>query len=85
VRKIPHYPFDALIPYIEDVWSPDLHDIPPPYIGPCGKAAIVLGVHSKTPQNWVRRGLGELQADRMACRLGYHPSLIWPEWWDGAA
>lgn len=42
-----------------------------------------LGVH----RQWVMRriaagGFTEAEADRIAIRLGEHPSYIWPNWWD---
>ena len=44
--------------------------------------AVLLGVSRRSIAVWRRRGdLGLGLADRLACRLGLHPSLIWPEWW----
>lgn len=34
---------------------------------------------------WGRAGLPAENADIVACALGVHPSLIWPEWWQSAA
>jgi hypothetical protein len=30
---------------------------------------------------WRQRGLTDILADQIACRLGVHPSAIWGEWW----
>jgi transposase len=42
--------------------------------------ADTVGVSYRTVQRWQRRGLTIWQADRVACRFGTHPSLIWPDW-----
>ncbi len=39
------------------------------------------GVHRWQIERWRQTGLTEAQADHLACRLGIHPSAIWPEWW----
>jgi hypothetical protein len=45
----------------------------------------LVGVHTRQVQRWVEEGgLTELQADRAACAIRLHPSLIWPDWWAGA-
>lgn len=44
-----------------------------------------LGVCESQPSKWQRRGLTTAAADRAAIRLGLHPSLLWPEWWETAA
>lgn len=31
-----------------------------------------------------RDGLTDVQADRWATRLGYHPAQVWPDWIDAA-
>jgi hypothetical protein len=50
-------------------------------IGPVGKAAVVLGIDRSRLYAWRRRGVRYYTADWLAIRLGYHPSLIWEEWW----
>jgi len=44
--------------------------------------AELLGVSDRTVVRWLVVGLLDTQADRMAVRLGYHPSMLWPEWFD---
>lgn len=48
-------------------------------------AAEILGVSLHTLRRWKYVGGLELchwQADRYACRLGYHPSSVWGQkWW----
>ena len=49
-------------------------------IGPCG-AARLLGIDPVTLRRWDRAGgLDEFQADWAACRLGFHPGIVWPTW-----
>lgn len=54
-----------------------------------GEMAMRLGVGraclSKIRVRGPRPGLlTDLLADRWACALGFHPSLLWPaEWWQG--
>lgn len=43
--------------------------------------AVALGTNTKQIARWRQDGLPEHHADRIACRLGRHPSAIWPEWW----
>lgn len=31
---------------------------------------------------YATEGIPLLAADQMACRLGMHPSAVWPEWFD---
>lgn len=41
-----------------------------------------LNVSSRTLTRILRaRDLAEPTADRMACRLGLHPALLWPKQW----
>lgn len=42
--------------------------------------AEVVGVPQSTLMGWVRRGMSFHQADIAACRAGYHPATVWPEW-----
>lgn len=45
--------------------------------------AIQLGVSSRTISRLLRaRDVAEPVADRMACRLGLHPILLWPRDWN---
>jgi hypothetical protein len=43
--------------------------------------AARIGVSTRTIQRWKLNGITVWQADRMACALGTHPSLIWADWW----
>lgn len=40
----------------------------------------LTGYHRRTLDRWVRAGIPEMDADRIAISLGLHPSLIWDEW-----
>lgn len=42
-------------------------------------ASKELGVSGSTLQQY-RQGMSEKVADRLACKAGFHPSLIWPHW-----
>lgn len=42
----------------------------------------LIGASHETIEACKVYGCSDLQADRWACRLGYHPSLIWPDWFD---
>lgn len=46
--------------------------------------ADAIGVNRRTIQRW-RHGafLTIPQADRVACRLGLHPCLLWSDWYEG--
>jgi hypothetical protein len=39
-----------------------------------------LGTSPRQIRRWRATGLTETQADRLACRLGQHPSQVWPSW-----
>ena len=43
-----------------------------------------LGIGGYTWAIAKAEGLTEAQADTWAVRCGWHPSNIWPEWWDHA-
>jgi hypothetical protein len=42
--------------------------------------AKALGLHLKQLQRYAAHGVTDIAADRLACRAGAHPALIWPEW-----
>jgi hypothetical protein len=42
-----------------------------------------VGVTRQAVHQWRHRGLSERQADEVACRLGWWPGLVWPEWLGG--
>lgn len=42
-----------------------------------------MGQHTNIGR-WCRTGLSMIQADRFACAINLHPSMIWPTlWWVG--
>lgn len=43
-----------------------------------------LGVANTNIYRHRKYGMAPEVADRMACRLGLHPSLLWPSWFDDA-
>lgn len=43
--------------------------------------AEVVGVGRTAVWKWRHNGLSVEQADRIAVRLGLHPSCLWPEWY----
>lgn len=43
--------------------------------------AEVFGVCRRSIWRYFHTGLDEWKADRFACRIGVHPSLIWSDWW----
>ena len=46
-----------------------------------GLAAQVLNIDRSQLYRWRHEGIPYFSADRLAIRLGYHPALIWEEWW----
>lgn len=44
--------------------------------------AAALRISVTHAKRLIALGLTDHQADRYACRIGYHPSVIWPDWWD---
>lgn len=54
--------------------------------GGLGALAVMVGVSHRTTRRWMQLGMTEWQADRAACAVGLHPSLVWGElWWSTAA
>jgi hypothetical protein len=47
----------------------------------CRRVAHLLGVSPNTVTRWRHEGIPLDRADKIAVRLGEHPSTIWPEWW----
>lgn len=43
--------------------------------------ARCVGVTQRTVSRWRQRGLTCESADAAAVALGFHPALVWPEWW----
>ena len=72
------YPWANLAEHGKPTIADDRHD------GPSNNDwARYLQVTPHTVAQWIRNGLHEWTADRIACtRLGVHPSTIWPEWFD---
>jgi hypothetical protein len=73
------FPFAPLEPLIDAKWQPATDR--ETCSGYAAKTARVLNVHTAMVGRWRREGLNEQTADRVACALGYHPGLVWPEWW----
>lgn len=44
--------------------------------------ARLLGISDRWARELKATGLTDTQADRYACRIGHHPSAIWPDWWN---
>lgn len=44
--------------------------------------AELIGVSPRTVLRYLADGLSWAQADTVACRLGVHPSALWPTWLD---
>lgn len=42
--------------------------------------ALRLGTEYRTLYRWAECGLNWISADRVACKLGTHPAVIWPDW-----
>ena len=53
-------------------------------IGPITFLALAeqTGINPRTIHRAVDAGFTDRAADRAATRLGLHPSLIWPDWFD---
>jgi len=47
-----------------------------------GHIGELVEVSAKVIFQYRRRGVSYHQADRIACKLDIHPSLIWSDWWD---
>jgi hypothetical protein len=41
----------------------------------------LLDVHPRTFEKMRKNGLSEYNADKYATKLGFHPGVVWPEWW----
>lgn len=46
-----------------------------------GELARVAGVSRRTVCRWKALGMNQWIADRLAIALGYHPAVVWPEWY----
>lgn len=47
---------------------------------PSNQVLQALQISGSTLASYRARGLTVTQADRLACRLGYHPSEVWADW-----
>lgn len=77
------FPFDPLIPIIEARYRQP-NDADGTHYGAVGvvsKTVNVTGIARGRVQGWQRRGLNLRAADEIACVLGLHGSIIWPEQW----
>lgn len=46
------------------------------------RMAEVFGFSDQVIRTWRSRGLTVWTADTAACRVGLHPSYLWPDWFD---
>lgn len=66
-------------------WSPVAERLA--YLASTGRPVSVKtlversGVTRRTIQRYRTNGLTDAGADRIACALGIHPALLWPDWW----
>jgi hypothetical protein len=74
-RKAPagrHYPFTPLAAWCERQGETSLRHM-----------AILLHVSQSAVRHWIKEGVPEATADRVAVQLiGRHPCNVWPEWDD---
>lgn len=47
---------------------------------PVAVVAQLAGVSRRTAVRWSKDGIPSNVADQIACTIGLHVSLIWPEW-----
>lgn len=47
-------------------------------------ACRLLGINGSVAQDYRRNGVGIRAADRLAVRAGFHPSNVWPSWFEVA-
>jgi hypothetical protein len=72
-----HYPFSALEAFIPDMpTSADDREQGRNYW------QDRLGAVPQQVTKWRKRGLSWRTADTLACRLGVHPGLVWPDWFE---
>lgn len=48
--------------------------------GNLSELALRSGYSPRTIHRWKTNGIPLHSADQLACRLGYHPANIWPDW-----
>lgn len=66
-RDAPH----GIEPLLERTQATDLQEL-----------AQRLGISHRWARELKATGLSDEQADRFACRVGLHPSVLWSDWWD---
>jgi hypothetical protein len=67
-----HYPFTPLAAWCERQGETSLR-----------KMAILLHVSQSAVRHWIKEGVPEPTADRLATYIvGEHPVVVWPEWND---
>ena len=73
-------PFGPVEELVRRSWRP----LNPPFDQPFGTAALAdrLDVSRHTVIRWRRDGLTEQRADEAAIRLGSHPAILWPAWYE---
>jgi hypothetical protein len=56
------------------------------WLGPAAAHTVnALGYDRTIIYRWAERGIPDIVADQIACRLGVHPSAIWGDlWWHTA-
>lgn len=47
-------------------------------------ASQMLGVTPRSLQRWRETGLPWGKADALAVKVGFHPSDLWPDWFDSS-
>lgn len=57
---------------IQDLWDQEV------------RFAEALGVHKRTLRRWMNDGVPIPRADELACQLGLHPLIVWPDLWEAA-
>lgn len=77
----PRVSVEALTDYIRVTYEPDEYDVQTELGFTIGRIADLIGVAPASIHRWRKEGgIPLFSADRAACRLGIHPSLIWPDW-----
>ena len=68
---------------VDELALPDRFDFEPVDLLARGSTVLLaarLGVSPSRVRLWRRSGVPWWRADEIAVCLGYHPSLIWPNW-----
>jgi hypothetical protein len=80
------YPLAPLAAKLHIELGENLHGGQQPDAPPAGLAALaeIMGINHRNTRRLQTLGLTERQADHYAVRAGFHPSDIWPSWFDDA-